>query len=178
LVIFMRLSLKKGAHAALSGAACRKFGASRSFFARCGIRRYSMCNSIGVIRSAAEGSAVPRTFPGNVFRRRSAHNCHPDLSAAHLRNMRWQERGLDPVMWSSPSSRTNSNSATRSTLVYTFCLSPSSRKPRFHAPRSAAAPSDSRTPQPSDHPSVSKPSPAPWRESDPPSLPPSCPRSR
>jgi hypothetical protein len=34
---FMRLSLKKGAHADLSRAAYRKFGASRSFFARCGI---------------------------------------------------------------------------------------------------------------------------------------------
>jgi hypothetical protein len=33
----MRLSLKKGAHAVLSRAAYRKFGASRSFFARCGI---------------------------------------------------------------------------------------------------------------------------------------------
>jgi hypothetical protein len=34
---FMRLSLKRGAHAVLSRAAYRKFGASRSFFARCGI---------------------------------------------------------------------------------------------------------------------------------------------
>ena len=34
---FLRLSLKKGAHAVLSRAAYRKFGASRSFFARCGI---------------------------------------------------------------------------------------------------------------------------------------------
>src|ERR1700733_5992855 len=33
----VRLSLKKGAHATLSGAACRKFGVSRWFFARCGI---------------------------------------------------------------------------------------------------------------------------------------------
>ena len=39
--ILMRLSLKKGAHAALSSAAYRKFGASRSFFARCGIPRLS-----------------------------------------------------------------------------------------------------------------------------------------
>jgi hypothetical protein len=31
---FMRLSLKRAAHAGLSRAACRKFGASRSFFAR------------------------------------------------------------------------------------------------------------------------------------------------
>jgi hypothetical protein len=34
---FMRLSLKRAAHAVLSGAAYRKFGASRSSFARCGI---------------------------------------------------------------------------------------------------------------------------------------------
>jgi hypothetical protein len=34
---FMRLSSKRGAHAVLSRAAYRKFGASRSFFARCGI---------------------------------------------------------------------------------------------------------------------------------------------
>jgi hypothetical protein len=34
---FMRPSSKKGAHAVLSRAAYRKFGASRSFFARCGI---------------------------------------------------------------------------------------------------------------------------------------------
>jgi hypothetical protein len=33
---FLRLSLKKGAHAVLSRAAYRKFGVSRSFFARCG----------------------------------------------------------------------------------------------------------------------------------------------
>jgi hypothetical protein len=36
---FMRPSLKKGAHAVLSRAAYRKFGVSRSFFARCGIPR-------------------------------------------------------------------------------------------------------------------------------------------
>jgi hypothetical protein len=34
---FMRLSLKRGAHEVLSRAAYRKFGASRSFFARGGI---------------------------------------------------------------------------------------------------------------------------------------------
>jgi hypothetical protein len=39
---------------------------SRSFFARCGIPRYSTRNSIGVIRSEAEGSAVLRTFRGNA----------------------------------------------------------------------------------------------------------------
>jgi hypothetical protein len=32
--------LKKGAHAVVSSAACRKFGASRSFFARCGIPQH------------------------------------------------------------------------------------------------------------------------------------------
>ena len=36
---FMRLSLKRAAHAVLSRAAYRKFGVSRSFFARCGIPR-------------------------------------------------------------------------------------------------------------------------------------------
>jgi hypothetical protein len=36
---FMRPSLKKGAHAVLSRAVYRKFGVSRSFFARCGISR-------------------------------------------------------------------------------------------------------------------------------------------
>jgi hypothetical protein len=40
----MRLSLKKGAHAVLSGATCRKFGASRSFFARCGIPQLFTCD--------------------------------------------------------------------------------------------------------------------------------------
>ena len=35
-MLLMRLSFKKGAHAALPRAACRKFGVSRSFFARCG----------------------------------------------------------------------------------------------------------------------------------------------
>src|ERR1700679_3653325 len=39
----MRLSLKKGAHAVLSSAACRKFGASRSFYARCGIPQFPTC---------------------------------------------------------------------------------------------------------------------------------------
>jgi hypothetical protein len=38
---FMRLSLMKGAHAILSRAAYRKFGASRSFLARCGIPQAS-----------------------------------------------------------------------------------------------------------------------------------------
>jgi hypothetical protein len=38
---FMRLSLMKGAHAVLSRSAYRKFGAARSFFARCGIPQAS-----------------------------------------------------------------------------------------------------------------------------------------
>jgi hypothetical protein len=38
---FLRLSLKKGAYVVLSRAAYRKFGASRSFFARCGIPQAS-----------------------------------------------------------------------------------------------------------------------------------------
>jgi hypothetical protein len=37
----LRLSLKRAAHAVLSKAAYRKFGASRSFFARCGIPQAS-----------------------------------------------------------------------------------------------------------------------------------------
>jgi hypothetical protein len=37
--------LKKGAHAGVSGAAYRKFGASRSFFARCGIPQPPAPNS-------------------------------------------------------------------------------------------------------------------------------------
>jgi hypothetical protein len=41
---FMRLSLKRAAHAVLSRDAYRKFGASRSFFARCGIPRASPSN--------------------------------------------------------------------------------------------------------------------------------------
>jgi hypothetical protein len=44
----MHLSLKKGAHVALSSAAYRKFGASRSFFARCGIPRSSTGNLVGL----------------------------------------------------------------------------------------------------------------------------------
>jgi hypothetical protein len=49
---FMRLSLKRGAHAVLSRAAYRKFGASRSFFARCGI---------------------PQPFPSNLIRTPQLH---------------------------------------------------------------------------------------------------------
>jgi hypothetical protein len=54
---FMRLSLEKGAHAVFAKAACRKFGASRSFFARCGIPQVqtlsvdSEPNALGVERS-------------------------------------------------------------------------------------------------------------------------------
>ena len=44
---FMRLSLKKGAHAALSSTVYRKFGASRSFFARCGIPPRLIVKRIG-----------------------------------------------------------------------------------------------------------------------------------
>jgi hypothetical protein len=48
---FMRLSLMKGAHAVLSRAAYRKFGASRSFFARCGIPMLSPRDSSHSIAS-------------------------------------------------------------------------------------------------------------------------------
>src|SRR5580700_1029685 len=44
---FMRLSLKRGAHAVLSRAAYRKFGAFRSFFARCGMPQLCPSNSEG-----------------------------------------------------------------------------------------------------------------------------------
>ena len=51
---FMRLSLMKGAHAVLSRAAHRKFGASRSFFARCGI---------------------PQAYPSSLSRVPQIHTC-------------------------------------------------------------------------------------------------------
>jgi hypothetical protein len=47
----MRLSLKRAAHAVLSRAAYRKFGASRSFFARCGIPQASPSNRLRADRS-------------------------------------------------------------------------------------------------------------------------------
>jgi hypothetical protein len=48
---FMRLSLKRAAHEVLSRAAYRKFGASRSFFARCGIPQASPSSLSRVDRS-------------------------------------------------------------------------------------------------------------------------------
>jgi triphosphoribosyl-dephospho-CoA synthase len=88
----MRLSLKKGAHAVLSRAAYRKFGASRSFFARCGIPRTSTLfhlpgltsNSLASLaREAliAEAELTPK--PGLVDRRGSGG--HHDLSLALMR---------------------------------------------------------------------------------------------
>ena len=62
---FMRLSLKKGAHAVLSRAAYRKFGASRSFFARCGIPQVSPSNL----------SRVPQIRPGAPC----SHQRRPDF---------------------------------------------------------------------------------------------------
>ena len=52
---FMRLSLKKGAQVVLSGAACRKFGVSRSFFARCGGDRWSPLYNLDGYRSQCRG---------------------------------------------------------------------------------------------------------------------------
>src|SRR5271166_5625310 len=64
----MRLSLMKGAHAVLSRAAYRKFGASRSFFARCGILQVSPSDL-----SPADGSTrVPLVRPAYVGRKRWA----------------------------------------------------------------------------------------------------------
>jgi hypothetical protein len=59
---FMRLSSKKGAHAILSRAAYRKFGASRSFFARCGIPQAFPSNLLRTpqLRTGALGSRVAR----------------------------------------------------------------------------------------------------------------------
>ena len=60
---FMRLSLKKSAHADLSRAAYRKFGASRSFFARCGIPQASPRACFGFHRS----TRVPQGSPKPTF---------------------------------------------------------------------------------------------------------------
>jgi hypothetical protein len=46
----MRLSLKRAAHAVLSRVAYRKFGASRSFFARCGIPQVSPSSLVRVLQ--------------------------------------------------------------------------------------------------------------------------------
>jgi triphosphoribosyl-dephospho-CoA synthase len=78
---------KKGAHADLSRAAYRKFGVSRSFFARCGIPRTSTLltsNSLASLaREAliAEAELTPK--PGLVDRRGSG--AHHDLSLALMR---------------------------------------------------------------------------------------------
>src|ERR1700685_1659383 len=45
-----------------------------------------------VILSAAEESAVPRTFPGNVFGTRLAHNCHPAIVTATYVSCRRERR--------------------------------------------------------------------------------------
>jgi hypothetical protein len=66
----MRLSLKKGAHAVLSRAAYRKFGASCSFFARCGIPR-TLPSSL---------PRVPKNPPGtpDLHRSSSGPGCLPN----------------------------------------------------------------------------------------------------
>jgi hypothetical protein len=70
----MRLSLVKGAHAILSRAAYRKFGASRSFFARCGIPQTSPSSLLRYPTSPHKCSAT--SLPGSttvpfVFRQRN-----------------------------------------------------------------------------------------------------------
>jgi hypothetical protein len=82
----------------------QKFGCptSRSFFARCGIPRYSTRNSIGVIRSAAEGSAVPGTSPGNgefyaqtelsSRPERTRISCHAELTTSTYAPFRRERR--------------------------------------------------------------------------------------
>jgi hypothetical protein len=45
-----------------------------------------------VILSAAEESAVPRTFPGNAFGTRLAHNCHPAIVTATYVSCRKERR--------------------------------------------------------------------------------------
>ena len=62
---FMRLSLKKGAHAVLSRAAYRKFGASRSFFARCGMPQTSPSS---LLRSSQlrTGAGIGDRGPGKL----------------------------------------------------------------------------------------------------------------
>jgi hypothetical protein len=75
---FMRLSLMKGAHAVLSKAAYRKFGASRSFFARCGI---------------------PQVSPSSLCRAPQIH------TGAHVRTWRtWAENDGRPRFPTSPHS--------------------------------------------------------------------------
>ena len=57
---FMRLSLKKGAQVVLSGAACRKFGVSRSFFARCGGRPLVAPLPLGRMPVAVQWNPISR----------------------------------------------------------------------------------------------------------------------
>jgi len=78
---FMRLSLKKGAFAALSRAAYRKFGASRSFFARCGMPRVFLQDFPGrknswsravvfhISRKTSEMWGTHRGWQGQIFDR-------------------------------------------------------------------------------------------------------------
>ncbi len=82
---FLRLSLKRAAHAILSRAAYRKFGASCSFFARCGIPQASPSSLL-----QAHGSTrMPRaeTPRGNP----------PTLSDCSAVSFRFACRLADPV---------------------------------------------------------------------------------
>ena len=77
---------------------------------------------------AAEGLQFRGLFLEMFFRQRLAHNV--TRNEAQRKGSALPERRLEAVMSSSPSSRRNPNLTPR----YRFCLSPSSRKPRFHAP--------------------------------------------
>src|SRR5579863_286554 len=84
----MRLSSMKGAHADLSSAACRKCGASRSFFARCGIPPLSPANfMIAHPRSLEDFShCYSRRFVDNVRQRHFHSICSaPPGRGAHQR---------------------------------------------------------------------------------------------
>jgi hypothetical protein len=72
----MRLSLKKGAHAVLSRAAYRKFGASRSFFARCGILQVSPFKPVPVSTTPYGAIKVRPSVRGG-----GACGFHPVVSA-------------------------------------------------------------------------------------------------
>ena len=93
---FMRLSFKKGAHAVLSRAANRKFGASRSFFARCGIPQVSPSS---LLRASQICTGAPcshqRTWAENDGRSPTAASCS-ELTALPLSSR--PERSGEPAL--------------------------------------------------------------------------------
>jgi hypothetical protein len=93
---FMRLSLKKGAHVVMSRAAYRKFGASRSFFARCGIPQAfpsSLLRSPQLRTGAPcshqrtwaenDGRSPPKPFVPNARSSQSSFTPAPEPSPLH-----------------------------------------------------------------------------------------------